>query len=89
MAKYLVETISTFRIRYVVDCKNKFDAMDTVSMNEANEFGQFHIDENIVGCREVADNEIVELFFEDHPYLQEWGPQRAMQQVHKVNYGTE
>ena len=89
MPKYLVETVSMFRMRYVVECESAEHAKDTVSMNEANEFGQLHIDENIVGCREVTDGEIPELFFEDHPYLQEWGPTKAMEYVHKVNYGTE
>lgn len=89
MPKYLVETISMFRIRYVVECESPEHAKDTVSMNEAEEFGQLHIDENIIGCREVSDDEIPKLFFEDAPYLESWGPERAMEQVHKVNYGTE
>lgn len=86
MPKYLVETVSMFRIRYVVDCKCSEDANDTVVMQEAEEFGQFHVDENIISCREVTDDEVANLFFEDHPYLQEWGPQKAMEYVHKVNY---
>jgi len=89
MPKYLVETVSMFRIRYVVECESAEHAKDTVSMNEAEEFGQLHIDENIIGCREVTDEEIPVLFFEDHPYLESWGPERAMEQVHKVEYGTE
>lgn len=89
MPKYLVETISMFRIRYVVECESPEHAKDTVSMNEAEEFGQLHIDENIIGCREVSDDEIPKLFFEDAPYLESWGPERAMEQVHKVKYGTE
>ena len=87
MPKYLVETVSMFRMRYVVECESAEHAKDTVSMNEADEFGQLHIDENIVGCREVTDAEIPELFFEDHPYLQEWGPAKAMEYVHKVKNG--
>ena len=89
MPKYLVETVSMFRIRYVVECESPEHAKDTVTMNEADEFGQLHIDENIIGCREVTDTEIPVLFFEDHPYLESWGPERAMEQVHKVEYGTE
>lgn len=86
MPKYLVETVSMFRIRYVVDCDSAEHAKDTVTMNETDEFGQLHIDENIVGCREIGDEEIPVLFFEDHPYLVEWGPEKAMEYVHKVNY---
>ena len=86
MAKYLVETISMFRIRYVVECKSAEDAKDTITLDEAREFGQMHVDESIVSCREVTDEEIPGLFFEDHPYLQEWGPSKAMEYVHKVKY---
>jgi len=86
MPKYLVETISMFRLRYVVECESAEHAQDTVSMNEADEFGQLHIDENIVSKREVTDEEISVLFIEDHPYLKEWGPEKAMEYVHKVDY---
>lgn len=87
MPKYLVETISMFRMRYVVDCDSIEHAKDAVTCNEAEEFGQMHIDECITGAREVNDEEIVRLFFEDAPYLESWGPERAMQQVHVVDYG--
>jgi hypothetical protein len=90
MAKYLVETVSMFRIRYVVECESAEHAKDTVSINEADEFGQLHIDENIIGCREVSYDEAVELFFEDHPYLKSWGPEHVLKYIHKVDYnGTE
>lgn len=86
MPKFLVETVSMFRMRYVVECESAEHAKDTVSMNEAEELGQMHVDESIIGCREVDDAEIARLFFEDAPYLESWGPERAMQQVHVVNY---
>ena len=89
MPKYLVETVSMFRMRYVVECDSPEHAKDTVSMQEAEEFGQKHIDEAIVGCRAVSDEEIPVLFFEDAPYLESWGPARAMEAVHKVDNGTE
>ena len=86
MPKYLVETVSMFRMRYVVECESAEHAKDTVSMNEVEEFGQRHIDENIVGCREVLDEEIPNLFFEDHPYLESHGPSKAFDYVHVVKY---
>ena len=86
MPKYLVEAVSMFRIRYVIEAENAEHAKDVVTMNEADEFGQLHIDENIIGCREVTDTEIPDLFFEDHPYLKSWGPEKAMEYVHKVDY---
>lgn len=89
MPKYLVETVSIFRMRYVVEANNALDAKDTVTMEEVEELGQMHIDENIIGCREVEDEEITRLFFEDAPYLESWGPERALRQVHVVNYDTD
>jgi hypothetical protein len=86
MPKYVVETVSMFRMRYVIECESAEHAKDTVSMNEVEEFGQLHIDENIIGCREVVDSEIERLFFEDHPYLENWGPEKAHEYVHKVKY---
>ena len=46
MPKYLVETISYFRHRYVIECKSAEDAKDTVTMNEADEFGQQERDQD-------------------------------------------
>jgi len=86
MPKYLVETVSMFRMRYVIDCESAEHAKDTVSMNEAEEFGQLHVDENIIGCREITDDEVPKLFFEDHPYLESWGPEKAFQNIHTVKY---
>ena len=86
MPKYLVETISMYRMRYVVECKNAQDAKDAVTMDEANEFGQVHIDENIIGCREVTDDEIEPLLYEDHPYLRSWVPGKAHEFVYVVDY---
>lgn len=69
MPKYLVETVTMFRIRYVVDCENAESAKDAVAMQEPDEFSQEHIDENILSCRQISDEEIPTMFFEDHPYL--------------------
>lgn len=89
MPKYLVETISMFRMRYVIECESAEHAKVTVAMEEADEFGQHHVGESIIGCREVTDEEIPVLFFEDAPYLESWGAERALQQVHVVNHNTD
>jgi hypothetical protein len=89
MPKYLVEAISSFRIRYVIDTENPEYAQDTVVMEEAEEFGQKHLGEQIIGCREVTDEEIPILFFEDHPYLERLGPEKAMKYVHVVTKEKE
>ena len=89
MPKYLVETVSVFRIRYVVECENAEDAKDTVTMNEAEEFSQMHIDEMITSTRVIDDAEYLRLFDEDNDYLKAWPEEQKFKYVHKVNYGTE
>jgi len=90
MPKYLVETISMHRIRYVVDCENAEDAKDTVTMNEAEEFSQMHIDEMITSTRVIDDAEYLRLFDEDNDYLRSWSEDQKFKYVHKVeDNGTE
>lgn len=90
MPKYLVETISMHRIRYVVECWNVNDAKDTVTMNEAEEFSQMHIDEMITSTREIDDAEYLRIFDEDNDYLREWSDEQKFKYVHKVeDNGTE
>jgi len=87
MPKYLVETISIFRHRYMIECKNINHAKDEVIMNAAEEFSQKHIEENIFSCREITDEEVPILYFNDNPYMiGNWGPEHAFKYVNKVNY---
>lgn len=84
MPKYLVETVSMFRMRYVVDCEHPDHAADEVTMEEVEEFSQHHVAENITSVREVSDDEIGKLFIQDHPYLESWGPEKAFEYIHKI-----
>ena len=86
MPKYLVETVSYFRHRYVVDCLEEGHAMDTVTMNEADEMSQLHIDESIISTREIDDAEYLRIFDEDNDYLREWTDDQKFKFVYKVNY---
>ena len=86
MPKYLVETVSVFRIRYVVECKSAQDAKDVVTMNEAEEFSQMHIDEMITSTREIDDAEYLRVFNEDNDYLKAWPEEQKFKYVHKVDY---
>ena len=70
----MVECISTFRMRYVVEVPagKKEWAMDTVTMNEAQEFSQEHIGEQIVSHRVIDEAEYLRIFDEDNSYLASW-----------------
>ncbi len=87
MPKYLVESISQYRMRYVIDCKSSEHAADTVVMNEPEqEFSQLHLGEIITSVREVSDEEYLRLFNEDNSYLTSWNDEQKFRLVHKVDY---
>ncbi len=70
----LVECVSTFRMRYMVEVpKGKAEwALDTVTMNEAKEFSQVHIGEQIVSHRVVSKEEALALSDTDNDYGKTW-----------------
>jgi hypothetical protein len=89
MPKYLVETVSIFRMRYVVEANNASDAKDEVTMNndgQLHEFSQLHIDEMITSTREIDRAEYLRLFDEDNDYLQEWDEEQKLDWVNVIDY---
>jgi hypothetical protein len=70
----LVETISQFRERYMVEVpKGKAEwALDTVTLNEAQEFSQEHLGEVIVSHRVVSFDEALEMCDKDNHYCKDW-----------------
>lgn len=70
----LVETISMYRMRYLVEVpKGKSEwALDTVSMNEAREFSQKHLDEIISSHRVVTKEQALKICDEDNDYAKSW-----------------
>ena len=84
---FLVECVSTFRMRYVVSCKSAEHAMDTITMNEAAEFSQEHLGEQIVSARQVEHAEIIALCDQDNDYCAEWDDATKYKNfVHVVDY---
>lgn len=69
MPLFLVEAVSQFRMRYVLETEKAEYANDTVTMQEAEEFGQTWLGEMIISTRQVSSEELPTIFFEDHPYL--------------------
>jgi hypothetical protein len=87
MPKYLVETVSLFRIRYVVEADEAIHATDEVVMNNIdNEFSQKQLDQIVTSTREITDEEYLKLFDEDNDYLMSWDDDSKFKFVHKVNY---
>ena len=70
----LVETISMFRIRYVIEVPKgeKNIALDIVAMNETKEFSQEHLGETIVSHRILTKEEVLKQCDEDNHYAASW-----------------
>jgi hypothetical protein len=70
----LVECVSTFRERYMVEVPKGKElwALDTVTMEEAKEFSQEHLGEQIVSHRVVTKEEALALCDEDNEYFRPW-----------------
>lgn len=85
MPLFLVETISTFRHRYVIDCKEAEHAGDTVVCEEPSEFSQKHIGEDILSIREITYDEFKNM--NDNLEKDENGsPWMGDKLIHIVNY---
>lgn len=93
MAKYLVETISMFRMRYVIEANNADDAKDEVTMNNDSgvlrEFSQYHLDEVITSAREIDRGEYLRMFNEDNDYLQDWDEDQKLTFVNVIDYDSK
>jgi len=90
MPQYLVETVSMFRMRYVIEANNAEHAKDEVTTNEGQlyEFSQLHVDEMITSVREIDQSEYLRQFDEDNEYLKEWADEDKLSFVNVVNYST-
>jgi hypothetical protein len=84
----LVETVSMFRMRYVVEVPVGTDdynndkslwALDTVTMNEAQEFSQEHLGETIVSHRVVSKKEALALCDIDNDYTKSWSKDKKIE----------
>jgi hypothetical protein len=83
----LVETVSTFRERYMVEVpvgvdrygKDKADwALDTVTLEEAKEFSQEHLGETIISHRVVTKEDALALCDKDNAYCSSWTEEMKM-----------
>lgn len=90
---YLVETVSMFRMRYVVEAREESHAMDEVvcelGNHEFKEFSQHHMDEVIVSTRELSAADYMELFDKDNDYLKSWDIKEKMSLINTIKYEDE
>jgi hypothetical protein len=76
----LVECVSTFRQRYMVEVPRgeTIWALDTVTMSEAKEFSQEFLGELIVSHRIVSKKEALAMCDQDNDYLKDWNKEQKM-----------
>ena len=77
----LVECVSTFRMRYLVEVpKGKTEwALDTVSMDEAHEFSQEHVGEQIMSHRVISEDEAIAISDKDNYYCAAWSREKKLE----------
>ena len=90
---YLVETVSIFRMRYVVEAREAEHANDEVTFSlgdgEFKEFSQHHVDECITTTREISETEFFNLFDTDNDYLASWPEVKKKEFINVIDYGGE
>jgi hypothetical protein len=93
---YLVETVSMFRMRYVIEAREESHALDEVTMNATGsynenfqEFSQKHIDEVIVSSRQLSATDYMQMFDKDNDYLSSWSNQEKMKVINTIEYEDE
>ena len=83
---YIVETVSTFAMKYAIRAKSAEHAMDTVVMEEVNDISQKHVGENIVRARKVTKQDYLEEFDQDNDYLRDWSEDQKLNMVTVIDY---
>ena len=93
---FMVETISVFRHRYVVEAYEAEHAAEEVSMNTSGatnenftEFSQKHISEEIISVRHLAAKDYLDEFDADNPYLSSWSIAQKMNFINTIKYNDE
>lgn len=83
MDYYLVESISLYRMRYVVKARSAEHAADEVVMNvsDIKEFSQHHIDEPISSVRKLTRKQVLELCDQDNDYLKSWSDELKLERL--------
>jgi PhoPQ-activated pathogenicity-related protein len=82
MPLFIVETITTFRHYYAIECESAEHAEDTVVMQEAQELDQKCLGETIVSTREITTKEFYQIAKDS------MNGHLAEKMIHKVDYGN-
>ena len=77
----MVDTVFTYRMRYCVQtpAANPEYALDSVAMEDAKEFSQLSIGEQIVSHRIVSEEEAITMCDVDNDYCKEWTSEKKIE----------
>jgi len=77
----MVETISTMRHRYMIETPEDHPewAMDSVVMEEADEFSQKHIGELIVDYKILSEKDVLSICDDDNDYCKSWSDENKLE----------
>jgi hypothetical protein len=84
---YMVETLSQFRHRYVVEISDDATIDDAtyyvLNNDNVEEMSQYHLGELDFSTREITKEEYLKLFNEDNYYLSEWSDEKKFTLINK------
>lgn len=89
LQKFAVETVSTFRHVYIIECESAEHALDAVAMEEVQDYLQSHAGEHILYARPVKNHDIVTLYKETEDKdmtLEKLESRHYLNIVHKIDY---
>ena len=90
---YLVETLSMFRMRYVVEAREETHAEDevvcSIGTDSFREFSQHHVDEVITSTRKISKEKYLKLFDKDNDYLKSWSDEQKFKWINTIEYEDE
>ena len=77
----LVETVSMFRMRYVVEVPKNCEvwALDSVTLGQAQELSQKHLDEIIVSHKKIKPKKILQMINRDNDYASTWSDEKKFE----------
>ena len=90
---FVVDIVSSFRMRYIVEAKEESHALDEVVCREHEtefkEFSQEHLGTHIFDSREISLEQYHELFMRDNQYLKSWKNEQQRTFINKIEYTDE
>lgn len=86
MKLFLVDAVSSYRTSYVVRCEDGDEAKDAVTMEEATEFSQEWLGEQISRVTEITEDDYLVLFDKENDYLKNWDVDKKKSLITQVSY---